>query len=93
MGSRPRPLGHERQCGDTAEVLTPMYEAWLRSLPDPAAQNAQVTARVPLGHRVTDAREIAATSALALARRTAHTTGQWLFVDGGYSHFDRAIGT
>lgn len=76
-----------------AEVLTPMYEAWLQSFPDPAAQKAQITARIPLGQRMTDAREIAATTVFALSPRSAHTTGQWLFVDGGYTHLDRAIGS
>ncbi|OYU40378.1 MAG: short-chain dehydrogenase [Pseudorhodobacter sp. PARRP1] len=76
-----------------AEVLTPMYEAWLQSFPDPSAQKAQITARIPLGQRMTEAREIAATTVFALSPRAAHTTGQWLFVDGGYTHLDRAIGT
>lgn len=76
-----------------AEVLTPMYEAWLQSFPDPAAQKAQITARIPLGQRMTEAREIAATTVFALSPRAAHTTGQWLFVDGGYTHLDRAIGS
>ena len=76
-----------------AEVLTPMYEAWLQSFPDPAAQKASITARIPLSQRMTEAREIAATTVFALSPRSAHTTGQWLFVDGGYTHLDRAIGT
>ena len=75
-----------------AEVMTPMYAEWLQSFPDPAAQLATITARIPLGHRMTDAREIAAAVVMALSPRAAHTTGQWLFVDGGYTHLDRAIG-
>ncbi|MES2433816.1 MAG: SDR family oxidoreductase [Pseudomonadota bacterium] len=76
-----------------AEVLTPMYENWLQSFPDPAAQKATISARIPLGQRMTEAREIAATTVFALSPRAAHTTGQWLFVDGGYTHLDRAIGS
>lgn len=75
-----------------AEVLTPMYEAWLQSFPDPAAQKALITARIPLGQRMTKAAELAATAVFALSPRSAHTTGQWLFVDGGYTHLDRALG-
>lgn len=75
-----------------AEVLTPMYESWLQSFPDPAAQKAKITARIPLGGRMTEAAEIAATTVFALSPRSAHTTGQWLFVDGGYTHLDRALG-
>jgi L-fucose dehydrogenase len=76
-----------------AEVLTPMYETWLQSFPDPAAQKATITARIPLGQRMTTGAEIAATTVFALSPRAGHTTGQWLFVDGGYTHLDRAIGS
>jgi len=75
-----------------AEVLTPMYESWLQSFPDPAVRKAKITARIPLGGRMTEAAEIAATTVFALSPRSAHTTGQWLFVDGGYTHLDRALG-
>ena len=75
-----------------AEVLTPMYETWLQGFADPAAHKARITARIPLGQRMTTAAEIAATTVFALSPRAGHTTGQWLFVDGGYTHLDRAIG-
>ena len=75
-----------------AEVMTPMYAAWLQTVPDPAAQLATITARIPLGHRMTHDHEIAAAVVFALSPRSAHTTGQWLFVDGGYTHLDRALG-
>lgn len=75
-----------------AEVMTPMYEAWLQTFADPAAQLAKITARIPLGQRMTTAGEMAAAAVFALSPRSAHTTGQWLFVDGGYTHLDRAIG-
>lgn len=75
-----------------AEVMTPMYAAWLQSFSDPAGQLATITGRIPLGQRMTEDREIAAATVFALSPRSAHTTGQWLFVDGGYTHLDRAIG-
>jgi len=75
-----------------AEVMTPMYQSWLQSFADPEAQLSTITARIPLGQRMTEAAEIAATTVFALSPRAAHTTGQWLFVDGGYTHLDRAIG-
>lgn len=74
-----------------AEVMTPMYANWLKTFPDPAAQLATITARIPLGHRMTLDREIADAVVFALSPRTAHTTGQWLYVDGGYTHLDRAL--
>jgi L-fucose dehydrogenase len=75
-----------------AEVMTPMYCNWLDTFPDPAGQEALITARIPLGGRMTTADEIAATTVFLLSDRASHTTGQWLFVDGGYVHLDRALG-
>jgi len=75
-----------------AEVLTPMYEAELAKFDDPQAQRARIERTVPLGHRMTTAAEIADTVVFHLSERASHTTGQWLFVDGGYVHLDRAIG-
>lgn len=74
-----------------AEVMTPMYADWLQSFPDPVAARNQICARIPLGGRMTLAEEIAATVVFSLSTRAGHTTGQWLFVDGGYTHLDRAI--
>jgi L-fucose dehydrogenase len=74
-----------------AEVMTPMYAAWLSSTPDPAAERARIERRIPLGRRMTTDREIADAVVFALSPRSGHTTGQWLFVDGGYTHLDRAL--
>jgi L-fucose dehydrogenase len=75
-----------------AEVMTPMYRNWLDTFENPAAQEALITARIPLGQRMTTAEEIAATVVFLLSAKAGHTTGQWLFVDGGYVHLDRALG-
>lgn len=74
-----------------AEVMTPMYRAELDRSADPAARLAEITRRIPLGRRMTTAEEIAATVIFALSPQASHTTGQWLFVDGGYTHLDRAL--
>ena len=74
-----------------AEVMTPMYANWIKTFEDPAAQLDKITARIPLGHRMTLDTEIAAAAVFALSPRSAHTTGQWLYVDGGYTHLDRAL--
>lgn len=74
-----------------AEVMTPLYERWIRTFDDPAAKLSEITARIPLGQRMTEAAEIAAMTVFALSDRARHLTGQWLFVDGGYVHLDRAL--
>jgi NAD(P)-dependent dehydrogenase (short-subunit alcohol dehydrogenase family) len=72
-----------------AEVWTPMYEQWLATQPDPAAQRARIERSIPLGHRFTTAQEIAAMVVFLASPRSSHTTGQIVFVDGGYTHLDR----
>jgi L-fucose dehydrogenase len=74
-----------------AEVMTPLYARWIHSFDDPDAQLAAITAKIPLGQRMTTAEEIARTCVFLLSDASSHTTGQWLFVDGGYTHLDRAI--
>jgi L-fucose dehydrogenase len=74
-----------------AEVMTPLYTNWLKTFDNPEERLAEITRRIPLGHRMTTPREIADTVVFLLSPRSSHTTGQWLFPDGGYTHLDRAI--
>jgi L-fucose dehydrogenase len=74
-----------------AEVMTPLYERWLANFDDPADKLAEITRRIPLGQRMTTPEEIADTVVFLLSDRASHTTGQWVFVDGGYTHLDRAL--
>lgn len=77
-----------------AEVMTPLYRKWLdNTFEDPAAQEAAIVANIPLEKRMTTAEEIAAMAVFLLSDRSAHTTGQWMIVDGGYVHLDRSLTT
>ncbi|RME06589.1 MAG: SDR family oxidoreductase, partial [Bacteroidetes bacterium] len=51
----------------------------------------KVAGKVPLGKRLTTPAEVAAAIVYLLSERSSHTTGQFLFVDGGYTHLDRAL--
>lgn len=74
-----------------AEVMTPLYRDWISGFADPGAKLADITRRIPLGQRMTRAEEIADTVVFLLSDCASHVTGQWLFVDGGYTHLDRAL--
>jgi L-fucose dehydrogenase len=75
-----------------AEVMTPLYERWLKTLSDPEAKLKEITSKIPLGKRMTLSSEIAAAVVFLLSpAQSAHTTGQHLIVDGGYVHLDRAL--
>lgn len=74
-----------------AEVMTPLYRSWISGFENPDEKLADITRRIPLGQRMTRAGEIADTVVFLLSERASHVTGQWLFVDGGYTHLDRAL--
>jgi L-fucose dehydrogenase len=74
-----------------AEVMTPLYDRWIQTFDNPAQKLAEITANIPLGQRMTKDHEIAAMAVFALSQRALHLTGQWLYVDGGYVHLDRAL--
>ena len=74
-----------------AEVMTPLYARWINTFDDPQAKLDDITRKIPLGKRMTTAKELAAMTVFLLSDRSSHTTGQWVFVDGGYTHLDRAL--
>jgi len=75
-----------------AEVMTPLYERWLKTLGDPDAKLREITSKIPLGHRMTTQAEIAAATVFLLSpTQSGHTTAQHIVVDGGYVHLDRAL--
>lgn len=72
-----------------AEVWTPLYERCLAEMSDPLQARRSIEQVIPLGSRFTTAEEIADTVVFLCSPRSSHTTGQILYVDGGYSHLDR----
>jgi L-fucose dehydrogenase len=74
-----------------AECFTPLYERWIKTLPNPEEKLKEITSKIPLGNRMTTAEEIANMVAFLLSERSSHTTGQIVHVDGGYVHLDRAL--
>jgi NAD(P)-dependent dehydrogenase (short-subunit alcohol dehydrogenase family) len=73
-----------------AECYTPLYDRWIKSLPNPGETLKKIEERIPLEKRMTTAEEIANTVAFLLSDKSSHTTGQLIHVDGGYVHLDRA---
>lgn len=74
-----------------AEAATPQYDTWIKTLENPEETLKKITNRIPLGNRMTTADEIADTAVFLLSSRSSHTTGQLVYVDGGYVHLDRAL--
>lgn len=75
-----------------AEVMTPLYKQWLDQREDPESALQAITAKIPLGKRMTQAAEIAAMAVFLLSsKQSGHTTAQHVVVDGGYTHLDRAL--
>lgn len=72
-----------------AEVWTPLYEKWLASVNDPDTTRGAIEKTIPLGQRFTTSRELADMVIFLASDRSSHTTGQIIYVDGGYTHLDR----
>ncbi len=74
-----------------AECFTPLYARWIETLPNPQEKLKEIESKIPLGNRMTTAKEIADMVCFLLSNRSGHTTGQLIHVDGGYVHLDRAL--
>ncbi|MBP89610.1 MAG: short-chain dehydrogenase [Planctomycetaceae bacterium] len=72
-----------------AETWTPLYERIINEEADPASAKREIEQLIPLGRRFTTTREMADMVVFLASPRSSHTTGQIIFVDGGYTHFDR----
>lgn len=74
-----------------AEVWTPLYDKWIQTLPNPKEKLAQIVSKIPLEKRFTTSEEIADMTVFLISDRSSHTTGQIIYVDGGYTHLDRSL--
>ena len=74
-----------------AECATPQYERWFNAQPNSQQAREAIEKLVPLGGRMTTPEEIAAAIVFLASDCSSHTTGQILFIDGGYTHLDRAL--
>ena len=79
-------------CVIPAECLTDQYEQFFKSQTDPDAAKKAIADLVPFAQRLTTPEEIAQTIVFMASECSSHTTGQLVYVDGGYTHFDRAVG-
>jgi NAD(P)-dependent dehydrogenase (short-subunit alcohol dehydrogenase family) len=73
-----------------SEVITPAYKAWLETFQNSEEKKQGIIEKIPLGKRMTQPEEIASLALFLISSKSSHTTGQHLFVDGGYVHLDRA---
>lgn len=74
-----------------AECYTPQYDRWIKTFENAEEKLAGITKNIPLENRMTTVEEIGDTVAFLLSNKSSHTTGQLLYVDGGYTHLDRAL--
>ena len=72
-----------------AEVMTPLYERWVATLPNPEETLKKICDAIPLENRMTSKEEMADMVVFLASQKSSHTTGQIIYVDGGYTHLDR----
>jgi L-fucose dehydrogenase len=74
-----------------AESWTPAYYNWIKTLENGEEKLQSIVKKIPLENRMTTPDEIADTCLFTISERASHTTGQFIFCDGGYVHLDRAL--
>ncbi|MDY7396983.1 SDR family oxidoreductase [Aureibaculum sp. 2210JD6-5] len=74
-----------------AESWTPAYDTWIKTLENGEEKLKSIVKKIPLENRMTTPEEIANTCLFTISNLSSHTTGQFIFVDGGYVHLDRSL--
>jgi L-fucose dehydrogenase len=74
-----------------AECYKPLYENWLQTFDNPTEKLKEIAYKIPFEKRMTAVEEIANMVVFLLSDKSSHTTGQLIYVDGGYTHLDLAL--
>ncbi len=74
-----------------AESWTPAYDNWIKTLENGEEKLKSIVSKIPLENRMTTPEEIADTCLFTISDKSSHTTGQFIFCDGGYVHLDRSL--
>jgi len=74
-----------------AESWTPAYKEWIDTDDNGAEKLESIKSGIPLEKRMTAPEEIADNALFLISDKSSHTTGQHVFVDGGYVHLDRSL--
>ncbi|KAA1244770.1 SDR family oxidoreductase [Aquimarina sp. RZ0] len=74
-----------------AESWTPAYDNWIKTLENGEEKLQAIVKKIPLENRMTSPQEIADTCLFVISEKSSHTTGQFITIDGGYVHLDRAL--
>lgn len=85
------PFGIRSNAIIIAESWTPSYDTWIKTLPHGEEKLNSIIKKIPFENRMTTTDEIANVCLFTISDRSSHTTGQFIFVDGGYVHLDRSL--
>ena len=85
------PYGVRSNAIVVSECWTPLYANWIKTFDNPEERKKVITDKIPFERRFTTIEEIANTAVFVISSLSSHTTGQWIYVDGGYVHLDRAL--
>ena len=83
--------GIRSNCIIIAESWTPAYDTWIKTLDNGEEKLKSIVKKIPLENRMTTPQEIANNALFLISEVSSHTTGQHVFVDGGYVHLDRSL--
>ncbi|MGL1885114.1 MAG: SDR family oxidoreductase [Reichenbachiella sp.] len=78
-------------CLIIAESWTPAYDQWIQTLDNGEEKLKSIKEKIPFENRMTTPQELTDQVLFTISERASHTTGQHVFVDGGYTHLDRSL--